>query len=329
MHILVPGNKKDTIGYGGGNLNIYSVFSNYKFLTFLLFYIKAKEILKSFKKGDVVMTAQDPFYYGLIAALISIGGQYPFEIQVHTDILGATKNAWLRKKIAYFVLSRANTIRTVSDVAKKSLVTFMPQIQQKIEVLPIAVVTPGFMARAEYSITPTLLVVSRLEPEKNVLESLKIFKDILIRIPHAKLLIAGEGSDRSSIIHYVKDNSLESNVELLGYVKDVYGLYAKSQVLLHTSLFEGFGMVFIEAGMCALPIVSTRVGVAPDITGLSFDIDNRQMITDSIVDILSDENLWKKESLHCQLNAQKFIISQDEYNKKITNQWEKTLSTIQ
>jgi len=88
-------------------------------------------------------------------------------------------------------------------------------------------------------------------------------------------------------------------------------------------------MVFIEAGMCALPIVSTRVGVAPDITGLSFDIDNRQMITDSIVDILSDENLWKKESLHCQLNAQKFIISQDEYNKKITNQWEKTLSTIQ
>ncbi len=96
-----------------------------------------------------------------------------------------------------------------------------------------------------------------------ILEQRKRF-DLLIRAfskvanNKDKLLIAGEGSLGNELKKLVNQLGLEQQVNFLGYNSDIQSLMKKSDILVHTSNSEAFGMVLAEGLATGMQVVSTN-----------------------------------------------------------------------
>ncbi len=92
----------------------------------------------------------------------------------------------------------------------------------------------------------------------NIIHKLKDFK------PAINCVIIGDGPLKEKLNDQIKSLRLENNITLNGDLprKRVFEYMMRSKILLHTSTFESFGMVFIEALYYGLYIVSKPVGIA-------------------------------------------------------------------
>ena len=106
--------------------------------------------------------------------------------------------------------------------------------------------------------------VARLDYQKNHALTIQIFKCILKNKPNAHLLLVGEGELEKEIRAQVKSLGLSNNVHFLGVRMDVPNLLMAMDVFLLPSLFEGFGIVYIEAQAASLPCIGSDIPGAKD-----------------------------------------------------------------
>ena len=114
-----------------------------------------------------------------------------------------------------------------------------------------------------YAATLDILVVGRIESEKNPL----LLAEVLARLnegePRWRMRICGEGAMRPELEKRLGELSQAEHAEFLGYVPfgpGLLDLYRQSHVFLHVSWTEGLPQVLVEALGCGLPIVATDVG---------------------------------------------------------------------
>ena len=207
-----------------------------------------------------VLTAQDPFFVGLIGWMVSRMLGTPLHVQIHTDI---SAFSWMRQRLAYFVLRRATGIRVVLERTKEEIEA--RGITTPVEVLPIFVDTTRFV-RLPRTKHPrwkiALLYVGRLEPEKNPALAIAALAAAKKAGHDAGLTIVGVGSLEAVLADQVRTLGLERNVEFKGYQKDTTPFLSSADVLLVPSLYEGYGMVIVEALAAGVPVLSTDVGIA-------------------------------------------------------------------
>tara|TARA_R110000796_G_scaffold252640_2_gene389806 strand:- start:56178 stop:57230 length:1053 start_codon:yes stop_codon:yes gene_type:complete len=100
------------------------------------------------------------------------------------------------------------------------------------------------------------------------LKQFDVFLEVIQKIrkvkPDIKVVIVGDGPEREKLLDKVKRLRLEENVILVGQKSrlEVLSIMRQSKVLLHTSRFESFGMVFVEALNAGMYTLSERVGIA-------------------------------------------------------------------
>lgn len=141
--------------------------------------------------------------------------------------------------------------------------------------------------------TPIVLHVGRLNEQKNHLGILSVFQLVLKDIPTAKLLLVGEGLLRSLIEDAIAKRGLTQSVLLLGLRDDVPLLMSKCDAFLFPSIYEGFGIVAIEANAAKLPVIGSRIpglteAVRDGETALLHDIDDIQGMAKSLVRLIRD-----------------------------------------
>lgn len=222
--------------------------------------LRAIRITLSLPKADVVI-AQEPTACGVIALF----ARAPMLVELHTDvthpIYRATVTGWLRTRIIPFILRRATRIRAVSQSVKDVAMRYVDP--KKIDVLPIAVDISS-LSRAEPPERPTLLMVTRFTPEKDVETGLRVLEHLIPRIPEVQLVIVGTGPGVYGILH--RTRQFGDHLVLRGFVPQPFNEIG-AHVFLHTSLVEGYGLALIEAGGVGLPIVTTDVGIAREVYG--------------------------------------------------------------
>lgn len=135
----------------------------------------------------------------------------------------------------------------------------------KALVLPNAVDTARFSfntqvrqeVREELNVQDSFVIgmVGRLSAEKNNLYALELMPMILKQIPHAVLVVAGNGPDEEKFRNRVSEKGLQDCVRQLGRRSDVDRLYQAFDVYLLPSLTEGFPVAAVEAMASGLPIL--------------------------------------------------------------------------
>lgn len=115
--------------------------------------------------------------------------------------------------------------------------------------------------RAHFGIGNELLVghVGRAAVAKNHGFLLEIFHEIKKRNTKAKLILVGAGQLESSIKQQVNQLGLTDDVIFTGHRKDVNKIMQAMDVMVLPSLFEGLGIVAIEAQAAGLPVIASDV----------------------------------------------------------------------
>ena len=105
------------------------------------------------------------------------------------------------------------------------------------------------------------LVPARLHPQKAPMETLKAFSTALDSgARRAVLVFAGDGPEREEIERAVKAIGLEQRVLILGKRDDMPELYNAADVVVLSTLKEGFSNAIVEALCCGKPVIAANVG---------------------------------------------------------------------
>jgi glycosyltransferase involved in cell wall biosynthesis len=111
---------------------------------------------------------------------------------------------------------------------------------------------------------PLVLAIGRLIEQKDHATLLGAFQRVHIDYPEARLAILGWGPLEKVTKARVRELGLQDAVLLPGRVEPSAWL-ARADVFAHTSQWEGFGIVLLEAMLAGLPVVATRVSAVPEI----------------------------------------------------------------
>jgi len=112
---------------------------------------------------------------------------------------------------------------------------------------------------------PVIISVGRLAPEKDyglLLEALAATRDLG---PEAKLVLVGDGAERTTLQDEAAELGLQQRVRFVGRQRDVPGLLSAADLFALSSLSEGIPMALLEAMACGLPVVALRVGGTPEL----------------------------------------------------------------
>ena len=123
--------------------------------------------------------------------------------------------------------------------------------------------------------TPLVLAVGRLIEQKDHPTLLRAFALVRRERPDVRLAILGNGPLEGATRELARELAIEDALSLPGRTAPRDWL-ARADVFVHTSRWEGFGIVLLEAMLAALPVVATRVSAVPEVvadaqTGLLAD----------------------------------------------------------
>ncbi|MBE6554568.1 MAG: glycosyltransferase [Ruminococcaceae bacterium] len=157
-----------------------------------------------------------------------------------------------------------------------------------------------------------MLTVCRISPEKQVLDAIKIAELVRKEIPDATLTVLGTGDYKEYVElveDYVKDNELESFVDLAGFTSNVLPYYQSSDLLLSTARFEGFGLALMESKICGLPMVCyelPNLDITRENLGMAIiPQGDRRAAAAAIVAIFSNEDRKRAMAREARMSAER------------------------
>ena len=139
-----------------------------------------------------------------------------------------------------------------------------------------------------------LVHLSNFRPVKRLTDVVEIFDRVRKKVP-SKLLLVGDGPDRSKAEWLAVQKGIHDHVIFLGKQDRVQEKLAISDVMLLPSELESFGLAALEAMACKVVPITTRVGGLPEViehgrNGFMAEVGDIDTMAQYAIDILSDEN---------------------------------------
>ncbi|MED1123171.1 N-acetyl-alpha-D-glucosaminyl L-malate synthase BshA [Bacillus atrophaeus] len=169
--------------------------------------------------------------------------------------------------------------------------------------------------------------VSNFRKVKRVQDVIHVFRNI-VNQTKAKLLLVGDGPEKSVACELVRKYGLENQVMLLGNQDRVEELYSISDVKLLLSEKESFGLVLLEAMACGVPCIGTNVGGIPEViknnvSGFLVDIGDIEDASAKALRILEDEQLRKQFT-----DAALHMLKNEFSSQKIVSEYEQIYADL-
>lgn len=241
------------------------------------------------KNGYDVVTVQEPLVCGMIAYLAKsrLSGLH---IQDHS--------ARVKHVLAKYIVRHADRIRTVSLRGKKALIELGAD-ESRIDIGSVSIDLRRYFSIQRTPDDLRIVCIARLYKEKGVDVLVRAFARVLKRIPTVKLVLVGEGPERSALGSLAKELGVFTSVEFAGHQTDIAPYLAAASLVVQPSYYEGWGLSITEAAAAGCPIVMTDVGCAGEViidkeSGLVVPVGDDVRMADAIVSVLTDTNLSER-----------------------------------
>ncbi len=139
-------------------------------------------------------------------------------------------------------------------------------------------------------------MVCRIVEQKGIAYALQAFSRLQDRFPEAHLIIAGDGELTDALKAASRELGIAERVHWLGWRSDGADLIGAFDILLLPSLWEGFGLVLLEAMSRRVPVIASRVSAIPEVvvdgeTGILVEARDVPALADAMSRLLGDRAL--------------------------------------
>ncbi|MBU3922733.1 glycosyltransferase family 4 protein [Patescibacteria group bacterium] len=266
---------------------------------FINIFINAIKIRKYIKNCDIIH-ALDAYPYGIIATLANIGLNKKLIISGIGTYSVLPLDEPVKRILLKWAYRKADKVICISDFTRK-------QILKRIKLNNILVINHGvdyykFQTnfKSEGKKEKIVLSVGALKPRKGYHVSIPAIAEVKKKYPDIKYYIVG-GKPSKDYLNLVNEYNLEKNIKFFNNISDeeLIRLYYKSNLFLLTPIvindndFEGFGLVYLEASACGLPVIGTLDCGAEDaiddgVTGLLIPQKDIKRTTEAILRLLDN-----------------------------------------
>ncbi|VAX28115.1 UDP-N-acetylglucosamine:L-malate glycosyltransferase [hydrothermal vent metagenome] len=213
-----------------------------------------------------------------------------------------------------FSIEESDGVTAVSRYLKEQTLTNY-DIKADIEVIhnfidtSLYTVNPGKKMRE--TVAPNgekiLIHTSNFRVVKRVTDTIRILDLVKKEIP-AKLVLVGDGPDRSECERLARELDLSDDVKFLGKQDGLEEILNCADLFLMPSQSESFGLSALEAMACGLPVVSSSVGGLPELvrhneTGYIAEFGDINRMALYTIDLLKNEKKYKAFSRNARERA--------------------------
>lgn len=154
-----------------------------------------------------------------------------------------------------------------------------------------------------------LVHTSNFRLVKRVADTIRVLDKVKKEIP-AKLVLVGDGPDRSDCERLTRELDLQKDVIFLGKQDGLTEILNAADIFLMPSQSESFGLSALEAMACGVPVVSSSVGGLPELnihneTGYIAEIGDTDRMAKYVVELLTNEKRYKSFSKNSRERAVK------------------------
>ncbi len=232
-----------------------------------------------------------------------------------------------------FSIEQSDGVTAVSRFLREKTLTNY-NIEKEIEVIP------NFVDGARFKNTHSdevrkqcaphgekvIVHTSNFRPVKRVADVIRIFAEIRKKMS-ARLLLIGDGPDRSQCELLARELGIHDDVKFLGKQTELVPILSSADLFLMPSQSESFGLSALEAMACEIPVISSSVGGLPELvvhgqTGFIAEIGDIDRMSRYAIDLLTNSSkrlLFAKASRQkaMEFNSDKIIAQYEQYYEKI------------
>ncbi len=233
-----------------------------------------------------------------------------------------------------FSIEKSDGVTAVSRHLKEKTITNYA-IDKDIEVIPnfvdTEVFSPGKACDMKKHIAPNgekiLVHISNFRAVKRVSDTLRILKLVQNDV-NAKLVLVGDGPDRSECERLARELDLINSVVFLGKQDALGDILNAADLFLIPSQAESFGLSALEAMSCGLPVIASSVGGLPELvrhneTGFIAEFGDVERMAKYASDLLTNEKKYKlfstaaRERATTQFGKSLIIPQYEAYYEKV------------
>lgn len=149
--------------------------------------------------------------------------------------------------------------------------------------------------------------VGRLSEQKGMKYFIDAVPDILKRHSEARFLIIGSGEDDEKLKKQIDQLHIKDQVYLLGYRNDIQNIMSQLDLVVLSSLWEGFPLTPIEAFSVGKTIVATGVDGTVEIVrdgenGLIIEARSSEQISDKVIWMIEHSDERKRMEIEAKLS---------------------------
>lgn len=219
---------------------------------------------------DITLVGRDPSYLPITR----------FGIEVSNGVTAVSQ--WLRDE-------------TAKNFGTKKEIDVIPNFVDPARFRKHAGALSGLFASSGEKL---LCHVSNFRPVKRIMDVLAVFERVSRTIP-SRLVMIGDGPDRSVAEAFCRDHHLREQVFFLGNVPNLEEVVGAADVFLLPSEAESFGMAALEAMASEVPVIGSRAGGLPEVvvegeTGYLLPVGDVESMAARAIEILSTPDLQRR-----------------------------------
>jgi len=252
--------------------------------------------------------------------LATYGIHIPVVTTLHgTDITLVGKDRTY-KPVVTFSINQSDGVTAVSQNLKDDTLKFF-EIENEIRVIPNFIDLKRFSMKAKdhfkKAIAPSgekiLIHTSNFRKVKRTDDVIRIFAKLIKHIP-AKLLMVGDGGERSYCEELARELGVGEEVRFLGKQDAIEEILSVSDLFLMPSESESFGLAALEAMACKVPVISSNAGGLPElnldgVTGFLKDVGDVDGMAEKAIYILEDEGRLQQFKNNALARAKEFDLA--------------------
>ncbi len=234
----------------------------------------------------------------------------------HSDIYDLKKepfNYWLQNK----TFKHVNRIVAISDNTYESIIQLYPQYKNKILIINNAFDFASIKEKSQEKIRIkkekfTFLYMGRFDERKNPLFLVEVAKLLKEKNQSFELWMIGQGKLKNDILDKVKKDNLQDNVKVFDYQKNPYPYFALADVVVLSSLSEGFPTVLAEGMFLGKTFISTNVGGTKELSanGLCGFVTNDKIAYAEYAEkLINNKKLYNQMCRDAKRHIEEFTIS--------------------